>query len=120
MKKGAISLKLLCGAATGLINGVLGGGGGMIVVPVLSALFGMKAKCAHATAIAVILPVTVIAAATYLFGVEYDLLQCAAVAVGVTIGGAVGASVLKRSPSVIVELLFAAVTAAAGVKMIFS
>ena len=48
---------IVCGAATGAANGLFGGGGGMIAVPLLRAQ-GLEEKRAHATAIAVILPVS--------------------------------------------------------------
>ena len=45
----------LTGIISGFINGFFGGGGGMIVVPMLINLLGFSPKQAHATSIAVIL-----------------------------------------------------------------
>ena len=49
----------------GIVNGLLGAGGGMIAVPLLKKL-GLSQKQAHANAVAVILPITVLSAALYL------------------------------------------------------
>lgn len=53
------------GALIGLINGILGAGGGMIAVPFLKKL-GFSQKEAHTNAIAIILPITVISAILYI------------------------------------------------------
>ena len=47
---------VILGALIGIINGFFGGGGGMIVVPLLTEKFGFSQKQAQATAIFVILP----------------------------------------------------------------
>ena len=53
------------GVIIGIINGLLGAGGGMLAVPLLKSS-GLGQKEAHATSIAVILPLSVISAVTYL------------------------------------------------------
>ncbi len=53
------------GIIVGLVNGVFGAGGGMIAVPLLKSQ-GLKQKDAHANAVAVILPITVLSAILYL------------------------------------------------------
>ena len=46
----------LAGALAGLINGFFGGGGGMLLVPMLGRTCGLEQKRAFATSVAVILP----------------------------------------------------------------
>ncbi len=53
------------GIAVGIVNGMFGAGGGMLAVPILKKR-GLSQKEAHANAIAVILPITVITAILYL------------------------------------------------------
>ena len=53
---------VLAGAGIGFINGFLGGGGGILVVCALLAILKMPQKEAHATAILVILPITLVSA----------------------------------------------------------
>ena len=62
-----VKQRILSGALIGIINGLFGGGGGMIAVPVLIGLLGYPQKEAHATAIAVIAPVCAVSAAAYVF-----------------------------------------------------
>ena len=62
-KKGVLTAG--AGLAIGIINGLLGAGGGMIAVPLLQKL-GLDRKQAHANAVAVILPITVLSAVLYL------------------------------------------------------
>ena len=54
------------GITIGFINGLLGAGGGMIAVPLLKK-HGLSQKSAQQNAIAVILPITAVSAAVYLF-----------------------------------------------------
>ena len=53
------------GVGVGIVNGVFGAGGGMLAVPLLKKS-GLEQKAAHANAVAVILPITVISAILYL------------------------------------------------------
>ena len=112
-------LLLLFGGLTGLVNGFFGGGGGMIIVPVLLLLKKLPVKKAHATAILVILPVCLVSAFFY-FSVEgFDLLTTLNVGLGVIAGGLLGSLLLKKASNKLITVMFAAVMAAAGVKMLF-
>ncbi len=59
MEKNKVKL-LSIGIITGFINGLFGSGGGTIVVPALIFLLGMDDHKAHATAISIILPLSII------------------------------------------------------------
>lgn len=58
--------KILGGWAVGTLNGLLGAGGGMVLVPLLEVL-GVKNKKGHATSLSIILPLSAISAAFYLY-----------------------------------------------------
>ena len=47
---------LLAGALAGLTNGLFGGGGGSVLVPLLTRYCGLSQRKAFATSVAVILP----------------------------------------------------------------
>lgn len=107
------------GITTGLINGLFGGGGGMIVVPMLIFLAGYENKKAHATALAVILPVSVISGIIYLSFGNFSFPVGLPVTAGVIGGGILGALLLKRLSSKWITLIFAVAMFLAGVKLLF-
>lgn len=109
---------ILPGAATGFLNGVFGGGGGMVVVPLLQTL-GLREKEAHATAILIILPVSFAGAIGYLVSISAGwnvLIPCI---LGFTAGGLLGSKLLAFLPGKIVGYLFAALMLFAGIRMAF-
>jgi uncharacterized membrane protein YfcA len=67
MKKSAEKLlPALAGLIAGVLNGLLGAGGGMAVVPMLERA-GLGPARSHATSIAVIVPLCALSAALYTF-----------------------------------------------------
>ena len=58
--------RVASGTAVGAANSLFGGGGGMIAVPLLQKT-GMSEKSAHATAILVILPVSLLSFVLYVY-----------------------------------------------------
>lgn len=107
------------GLAAGIINGLLGGGGGMIVVPGLALTLGLTAKKSHATALAVILPASVISACVLLFTFKNDWVLLSATTLGVSLGGVVGALLLKKLKNPAITKIFAVLMLLAGVKLLF-
>jgi len=107
------------GLAAGIINGLLGGGGGMIVVPGLALTLGLTAKKSHATALAVILPASVISACVLLFTFKNDLVLLSATTLGVSLGGVVGALLLKKLKNPAITKIFAVLMLLAGIKLLF-
>ena len=55
------------GLVTGFANGLFGSGGGTIVVPAMERFLGEEEHKAHATAIAVILPLSLLSLGVYLW-----------------------------------------------------
>ena len=116
--KGRKLRQISCGVAVGMANSLFGGGGGMIAVPMLSGT-GMSEKRAHATAILLILPVSFVSFLFYAFRGFCDFSVLIPTALGVSVGGALGAKLLGKLPVKTVNLLFAALQAAAGVFLFF-
>ncbi len=115
---GSVNFKAaLCGFAIGAINGLFGGGGGMVAVPALTNILGYGTKQAHATAIFVIAPLCVIALFGYIFGGYIDMQIVVPTAVGSVAGGFLGAGLLDKIPQTAVRVLFIAVMIAAGIRM---
>lgn len=59
----------IAGGAAGLANGLFGGGGGMVFLPILSRWGNLKSRQLYATCVAVIFPVCAVSAAMYLWRV---------------------------------------------------
>jgi uncharacterized membrane protein YfcA len=110
--------RIFCGGAVGLANGLFGGGGGMIAVPMLQRT-GLEEKRAHATAILLILPVSLLSFFFYAWKGLYEFSVLIPTALGVTAGGALGAWLLGKLPVKIVNIIFACLQAAAGISMFF-
>ena len=111
----------IAGAVVGFINGFFGGGGGMVVLPVLTMLFKFEQKNAHATAIAIILPITVVSAVSYLIANGFKIFNfnLLSASVGVTLGGIVGALALKKIDNTWLVKIFSVVMFIAGAKLLF-
>lgn len=111
--------RILAGGLTGGVNGLFGGGGGMVAVPILKNMLGYDEKRAHATAILVIAPVCLVSSLTYIInGYFYPSIVIPA-AIGSAAGGILGALMLEKLPTGIVNAVFIAVMLAAGIRMLF-
>lgn len=110
---------ILSGALTGLLNGFFGGGGGMVVVPMLTYLLAYPVKQSHATALAVILPVTLISSIVYIVKGKIGWDVAIPLSIGVLIGGIIGARLLNKIKSKVITGIFSLVMVAAGIKLLF-
>lgn len=119
MKKVKIWQILLFGALIGVINGFFGGGGGMVVVPLLNKMFGMEQKKAQATALFVILPISLVSTIVYLFNNSIHFAHCWPVIVGIVAGGIVGAKLLNKMNNRAVKGVFVFFMLLGGVGMLF-
>ena len=110
--------ELLCGVAIGSANGLFGGGGGMLAVPLLQKT-GLDAPHAHATAILVILPVSAFSFLLYAYRGFCDFSVLIPSAIGVTVGGVLGAKLLGKLPVKYISVAFAFLQAFAGLWLLF-
>ena len=110
--------RIFCGAIVGAANSVFGGGGGMIAVPLLGKT-GLDEKSAHATAILLILPVSLLSFIFYCLRGFYNPSVLIPTAIGVTLGGALGAKLLGKLPTRTVNFIFAILQAVAGISLLF-
>ena len=106
-------------AAVGFVNGFFGGGGGMLLVPLLEKVLKCPVKKSHATALAVILPVSTAGAITYMLSGFFEWMPVLGAAGGCITGGIAGALLLKKLPSNIVAFVFALMMIGVGVKLTF-
>ena len=110
-------LTAAAGLAVGIVNGLLGAGGGMIAVPLLKKL-GLTQKQAHANAVAVILPITVLSAALYLIKGYVRLSDCFVFIPGGILGSLIGTYCLKKISTVWLKRIFGGFMVYAGVRLL--
>ena len=120
-KIGAKKIIIGCigGLFVGFLSGFFGGGGGMIVVPLLIFALGLAEKDAHATAILSILPISIASSIVYISSGSVDYLQLLYATIGFVAGGALGALLLKKLNNKALRIIFALIMIVAGLKMIF-
>lgn len=114
------SIPIVCGGVLGAVNGLFGGGGGMIAVPLLSNTLNYSQKEAHATAILVILPVCAISAIVYLINGYTDLQVIIPATIGNIVGGLVGAKFLGKISTLWTQIIFVSIMLYAGLRMVFA
>ncbi len=107
------------GIITGLCNGLFGSGGGTVVVPAMEKLLDVEEHKAHATAIAIILPLTLISIVLYTVKgfLEFPLVW--KVSLGGIAGGMIGAVLLKKLSGNVIRKIFGVFMIAAAVRMVF-
>lgn len=109
---------ILSGTFIGFLNGFFGGGGGMICVPILQKVLNLDSKKAHATAIAIIFPLSLISAFIYVYNGVIQSLPLLATTIGVVSGGLLGAFALKVLPPKAIKIIFALIMFVGGIKLI--
>ncbi len=104
------------GALAGAVNGLFGGGGGMVLLPLLSTWCGVEGKKSFATCVAVILPLCAASAAVYLLRCEFDFAAALPYLIGGAAGGLVGGRLFRRVSAEWLRGLFAAFLLYGGVR----
>ncbi len=110
---------VLFGALIGVINGFFGGGGGMVVVPLLTKMFGMEQKKAQATALFVILPISLVSTIVYMCYNSINFATGWPVIVGIVLGGVIGATMLNKLNNSVVRGIFVFFMLLGGAGMLF-
>ena len=121
MKK-SIKEKLKCpliGVATGFLNGIFGSGGGTAVVLFMEKFLNLDEQKSHATAIAIILPLTVVSLFFYTKNGYFNPKLVILTSAGGVFGGLTGAMLLKKMKPKYIRLVFGICMIAAAVRMVF-
>ena len=105
----------IAGALAGLVNGLFGGGGGMVLLPALKKS-DLAPKKAFATCVAVIFPICLISAAVFLLRTAFDFLTALPYLIGGAAGGIVGGKLFKTVSNVWLRRIFAAFLLYGGVR----
>lgn len=116
--KKIIIYAIIGGIIVGFLNGFFGGGGGMIVVPFLVFLLGLEDKKAHATAIFIILPISIVSSIIYLINGQVKWPELSFTTMGFVAGGILGAFLLQKINNSVVRIIFSFVMIFAGIAML--
>jgi len=97
------------GVCAGVVSGTLGLGSGVVVVPTLVLLCGFEQKSAQGTALAVMVPMTLLGAWRYwkIPQIEMNVVIILLIALGALAGVLAGTELAGRLPSQILRKMFA-------------
>lgn len=106
----------IAGGAAGLANGLFGGGGGMVFLPILSRWGTLSGRKLYATCVGVIFPVCLVSAGVYLWRGGVSFQTALPYLIGGLAGGFLGGKLYGKVPVKILKWLFAAFLFYGGVK----
>ena len=107
------------GVVAGIANGLFGSGGGTIAVPAMVLMLHEEDRTAHATALMIILPLTIVSACFYINSNFIDWGITFKAMLGGVVGGAIGALVLHKCPVRFIRIIFGVLMIIASFRMIF-
>ena len=96
------------GLLAGLACGLLGGGGGLVLIPLLTAWLGMPARKAFATSVGIMAPLCLAAAGVYALRGRLELMTALPYMAGGILGGLLAGRTLVRVPVKWLRLALAA------------
>ena len=105
------------GLGIGIVNGLLGAGGGMIAVPILKKL-GLEQKEAHVNAVAIILPISILSAVLYLVKDYVNLNNSFAYIPTGVLGAVAGTYILRKISPVWLKRIFGGFMVYAGARLL--
>lgn len=109
----------------GIVNGLLGAGGGVIMLYVIKAVLslgegeGDVGKDTFASVVAVMLPVSLISAISYGAAGNVSMKEMQILTLPAIVGGIIGAYLTDKLPTRVIRGIFAVLVIVSGVRMIF-
>ncbi len=101
----------------GFINGLLGTGGGIIAVSLLRKE-GCSANAAHATSVALMLPISAVSLGVYFCNNGVSLFEYLPLCIPAAAGALFGAKLLKKISSRLLRFLFALLLLYSGIRLL--
>ncbi len=111
------ALTVLSGLLVGVASGILGVGGGVFLVPIMTLGFGMPQQMAQGTSLAAILPTSVVGAWTHHRRRSLVLRAAVWMGIGGGVGAAAGALVALALPRQVLARAFGLVLLYAAYRM---
>ena len=111
---------VLIGVLAGISSGFFGIGGGIIMVPALVFLFGLTQHQAQGTTLTAMLPcITIFSALKYYYNGNVKIPIAVFMAIGLLLGGYVGAQFVSHVPAALLKKLFGSLLLFVSIRMIF-
>lgn len=118
MKLGRLVKIFVIGLLSGIVNGLLGIGGGTILIPAMVFLLGEEQHQAHGTALLTMLPIALVSTLLYGFKGSLNYSLALTVASSGVFGGYIGAKLMNKIPAHQLKKVFAVFLILAGVRMV--
>ena len=110
--------KFLYGLLIGVVNILLGAGGGMLTVPFYKKI-GFNQKQAQINAVATILPISVVSAFIYLNNGNVRISDAYAYLIPGLVGSVIGTFIIKNVSNKILSIVFSLFMIWAGTRLLF-
>lgn len=107
------------GVVGGVINGLLGVGGGTFLIPAMVAWLGVHQHQAHGTSLSVTLPTALISVFIYTTNHIYNFDLAYKIALGGVIGGYLGAKIMEKMPALLLRRIFGVCLILTAIRMVF-
>jgi len=112
---------IILGLIAGVFAGVFGIGGGIILIPVMTFLFGMTQHQAQGTTLAILVPpIGILAAWRYYQNGHVNLPMAGFICLGFLLGGLLGANLAQGFSDPLLKKLFGVFLLLISINMIFS
>ena len=98
MKKKNTWFTALAGAAAGAVNGLFGAGGGMVLVPLLTALTDIDDDAIFPASVSIILPICIVSLSFGAMSGVFAWKEAVPYLIGSAIGGIIAGSLGKKIP----------------------
>lgn len=110
---------VLIGAIAGIGSGLLGVGGGIIMVPLLTSRLHFTQHRAHATSLAAIVPIAAVGGLRFAIADTIDYSLVALLALGATVGAPLGANLMARSSEGLLKTMFGVLMLLVAVQLLW-
>lgn len=110
--------KMLIGIIAGIVSGLFASGGGLILVPIYTYIFGLDEKESRATSLFCMLPMVVLTAIIYSNNNYIDWQLGVKCAIGGIVGGIIGGKTLNKISDKYLQIIFILFLIYAGINMI--
>jgi len=106
------------GFLIGILSGFLGLGGGVLLVPIMIAVWGIESHVAMATSLAVIVPTGIVSSLLYQHQGNLDLALAIKIAAGSIVGAYLGSTLACRLSAVALQKIFGGMLVIIGIRMV--